>query len=222
MKARLAILLLTLAVSARAADLPVIEAPAARQTPWLAIVVSGDGGWAKIDRALASELNAAGVSVVGLSAAEFFWKKKTPDELAAAIAAMTRTYSTRWQRPNVVLVGYSRGADVAPFAVNRMPAADRAHVKLVALLAPARLTSFELHLTDYFTDRGDTPVVPELQRLEGREPLLCFYGEDERDTACTAVTMSNMKILRMPGGHHFDGAYVQIAATILRAIGVTK
>lgn len=221
---KLLLLLMLCAPAASAADatLPVIESPSTRPSPWLAIVISGDGGWARIDKSLATELNAAGVSVAGLNAAEFFWKRKTPAELAAAVTMLIRTYSARWHRPEVVLVGYSRGADVLPFAVNRLAAPDRSRVKVVALLAPARMTSFELHLADYFRDAGDTPVVPELQKLERREPVLCFYGEDEHDSACTAIAMSNLQQFRMPGGHHFDGAYVEIAGAILRAIGVTR
>ncbi len=48
-----------------------------------------------------------------------------------------------------LLVGYSLGADVWPFAVNRLSKAIRDQVKGVALLAPGRQAAFEFHLSNW-------------------------------------------------------------------------
>lgn len=202
-------------------SLPLVEAPSPKPSPHLAVVISGDGGWAKIDRAFAQKLNERGVSVVGLNSLQYFWKKKSPEIVARDVERIIETYAKAWKRERIILIGYSRGADVLPFVVNRFPPQRRAQLALVALIAPSRTTDFELHLADFFRDAGSVPVTPELDALRGRERVLCVYGADEdRESACTAVEAGNIQRLRLTGGHHFDGAYAQVAKAIADAAGV--
>jgi hypothetical protein len=42
----------------------------------MAVVVSGDGGWAGIDRDLGEELAREGLPVVGLNSLQYFWKPR--------------------------------------------------------------------------------------------------------------------------------------------------
>jgi type IV secretory pathway VirJ component len=205
-------------LAALIATLPLVESPAAKPSPMLAIVVSGDGGWARIDRELTRRLNAGAISVVGVDSLKYFWKRRTPDELAAAMASVIETYTKAWNRSDVVLIGYSRGADVIPFAVNRLPAASRARIRLVALVAPARRTSFEIHISDYFSDSGSAGVVPELQALVKAQRTVCIYGVNEDSTACTAFTATNLIVRPLPGNHHFNGDYERVASAILSEI----
>ena len=51
---------------------------------------------------------------------------------------MIRYYLSRFGKKNVLLIGYSQGADVLPFAVNRLPDATRARVALTAILGNVR------------------------------------------------------------------------------------
>jgi len=65
-------------------QLPLIEVPARANSarPYFALIISGDGGWAKIDKSISEKLSAGGVPVVGLNALEYFWKKREPETLA--------------------------------------------------------------------------------------------------------------------------------------------
>ncbi|HEY8713457.1 MAG TPA: AcvB/VirJ family lysyl-phosphatidylglycerol hydrolase, partial [Thermoanaerobaculia bacterium] len=116
----IAILTLVLATSAGASppekELPLIEVPARAKSarPYFALIISGDGGWAKIDKSISEKLSIDGVPVVGLNALEYFWKKREPETLARDVASVIEKYSARWNRREVVLIGYSRGADVLP------------------------------------------------------------------------------------------------------------
>src|SRR5262249_1291780 len=57
-------------------DLPLVEVPAVgTPTGTLAVMISGDGGWASIDRDIGAELAARGVEVVGLNALRYFWTR---------------------------------------------------------------------------------------------------------------------------------------------------
>jgi type IV secretory pathway VirJ component len=212
-------------------DLPLVEVPA-RAAPVgaspvgdeLAVIVSGDGGWASLDRQIGEVLAARGVPVVGLNSLQYFWKPRTPDGAAGDLARILRHYLAAWHKGRAVLIGYSRGADVLPFMATRLPADLRGRVSLVALLGESRTSNFEFHLTDWFGEgkrAGDLATVPEIGRLRsalGDRPILCFYGTREVDTACRGLDAHVATVIALSGGHHFDGDFPGIAARILREI----
>jgi type IV secretory pathway VirJ component len=196
-------------------DLPVVELPAARPSTTLAIVVSGDGGWANLDRQIGETLSQEGVSVVGFNSLKYFWRVRTPDGAAADLTRILRHYMTAWSVSRVLLVGYSRGADVLPFMTSRLPADLRDKIRLVALLGLSPRAGFELHLTDFLGGSGGLPTLPEIRKLRGMH-VLCVYGSEETDTACRDLSPDLVTRMSLPGGHHFSGAYREIARGILR------
>jgi type IV secretory pathway VirJ component len=204
-------------------DLPLIELPSGKRSPALAVVISGDGGWASLDRQIGETFAAHGVSVVGLNSLEYFWKPRTPVQAAADLTRILRHYLQAWKASEVVLVGYSRGADVLPFMVARLPDDLRQRIRTVALLGVSLTAGFEFHLSDLLgaTHRGDRPTVPEIARLHGLR-VLCVYGTDETDSACPDLPRGLATLVVMPGGHHFEGAYRDIAARILRAAAMCQ
>jgi type IV secretory pathway VirJ component len=42
------------------------------------VLISGDGGWASIDKGIAKALVARGVPVAGLDSLRYFWSERTP------------------------------------------------------------------------------------------------------------------------------------------------
>jgi type IV secretory pathway VirJ component len=203
---------------AAVSGLPLIEHPAKSVRPYFAVIISGDGGWAGIDRQVASALVKDGVPVVGLDSLKYFWTPRSPEILAADLARVISHYSAAWGKDRVVLVGYSRGADVAAFAANRLPREQKDRVALLALLAPARKAEFEFHLSDWLggAERG-APVKPEVEAWKG-SPLVCFYGKAEKDSLCPDLDPRSFILAPLGGGHHFGGAYAEIAARILKEI----
>jgi type IV secretory pathway VirJ component len=205
------------------ADLPLVEVPArGTATDVLAVVVSGDGGWAGIDRELAEVMADDGIAVVGLNSLQYFWKKKDPEVAASDLQRILRHYLAAWGKARVLLVGYSRGAEVLPFMTDRLPAELRAKVVLLALLGPTPTVEFEFHVGDWLGGGGardQLPVRPEVDRLAGT-PILCFYGEEERDSLCPSLPASLATAVPLQGAHHFGGDYAGIARTILKAAGL--
>jgi type IV secretory pathway VirJ component len=201
------------------ADLPLIELRSKQASPELAVVVSGDGGWANIDRQIGESLAAAGIPVVGLNSLHYFWKARTPEQASADLARILRYYMSAWKASDIVLVGYSRGADVLPFMVARLPEDLRTRIQLVSLVGLSRRAGFEFHFADFFRreNRADRPTVPEIERLRGMR-LLCVYGADEEDSACRDLPPDLATSIQLPGGHHFRGAYQQVAGRILQTI----
>jgi type IV secretory pathway VirJ component len=203
------------------ADLGLVEVEA-RGTPTrpalgdvFALILTGDGGWAEIDKALAARFAASGVPCVGWSSLKYYWRPRTPDAAAADLARTIEHYARRWQRRRVAVVGYSFGADVLPFLVNRLPSATRARVALVGLVGLSPRASFEFHVTGWLgIDRGEHPTAPEAERL-APTPVACVRGEDERDSACRALAGRDVHVVTLPGGHHFDGDYGRVADELL-------
>jgi type IV secretory pathway VirJ component len=203
-------------------DLPLIEVPAAQASgDSFALLMSGDGGWAGIDKHLAAALNAQGMSVVGWDSLRYFWKRRTPEDTARDVGRAISHYLNAWGTRSVVLVGYSRGADVMPATVARLPAEVRQRVALVALVAPSRIAEFEVHVTDLLGGGGgNAPVLPEVQALGGT-PVLCLYGDEElKESLCPLLAqVPGAKSVMLQGGHHFGGDYARVARTILDALG---
>jgi type IV secretory pathway VirJ component len=205
-------------------DLPLVEVPAATGSgaATLAVILSGDGGWASLDREVGDALAKAGIGVVGVNSLSYFWTKRTPDGTAADLARVIRHYRAAWGATRVLLVGYSRGADVLPFLASRLPADLRAGIALVALLGPGRTTDFEFHLTDWLGGDDPTalPVAPEVAKLAGLR-VLCVQGTDEDDSLCPMLDETRVRRFVLPGGHHFGGDYGVIAERILAEAAAT-
>ncbi|HWU39792.1 MAG TPA: AcvB/VirJ family lysyl-phosphatidylglycerol hydrolase, partial [Candidatus Acidoferrum sp.] len=103
-------------------DLPLVEIPASGPaSDMFAIVISGDGGWAGIDRGLGQTLSSNGISVVGVNSLQYFWTRRTPETAGADLNRILRHYLTAWNKRSVILAGYSMGADVLPFMADRLP-----------------------------------------------------------------------------------------------------
>jgi type IV secretory pathway VirJ component len=199
-------------------DLPLVELPAtAQKGDRFAIMISGDGGWRRIDTQVTDKLRADGMPVVGFLANEFFRTRRTPDDCGCALERVIRFYRIKYRKPNVVLIGYSRGADVLPFMASRIPADLRPSVKLIALLGLEATIDFKYTPSWFFwhfTKEPQFPVKPELEKLRG-ERILCVYGEKEKSSLCHQLDPGLAKILREPGGHHFAGKYADVAEAII-------
>jgi type IV secretory pathway VirJ component len=200
--------------------LPVIEVaaqPGSESSDSFAIFMSGDGGWAGLDQDIAAALSAKGIPVVGLDSLRYYWTPRTPDSLAADTDRIIRYYLARFGKKNVLLIGYSQGADVLPFAVNRLPQATRARVALTAILGMSEHALFEFHVSSWISDdNSGPPTLPEVNRITG-VPVLCIYGEDEKDSLCPKLDAHRFKVVKVKGGHHFDGDYAGLAREILAA-----
>jgi type IV secretory pathway VirJ component len=188
-------------------DLPLSVVPAP-DGPLLAVLLTGDGGWAAGDKSLAKAFATRNVAVVGLSSPRYLSQRRTPDEAAAALARIMRHFLRAWNRERVVVVGYSRGADIGPFMVSRLPLDLRRRVDLLVLLGPEEQASFKFGVLDLIRapHGGDElPVAPEVARLHG-VPVLCIYGQSDRNAICPALERAGLApVLVRDGGHVVHG-----------------
>jgi type IV secretory pathway VirJ component len=205
------------------ADLPIVEVEATPGTATpdasdsFAVLLSGDGGWAGIDKEVAGLLADRGVPTAGVDSLRYFWTPRTPAGLAQDIDRIVRYYAFHWKKKNALLVGYSQGADVLPFAINRLPAATRALVRQTTLIGVSNSAAFEFHVANWIGADGDgLPVKPEVDKLSSADTL-CVYGDDDQDSICPLVSPQHARIIKLPGGHHFGGNYLPLAQLVIGA-----
>lgn len=203
------------------ADLPLtlVSDPKARRTDLMAVMYSGDGGWAGLDRKIAERLAASGVPVVGVDSLAYFWTPRTPSEAGRDLGRIVEHFSQQWQRPKTLLLGYSFGADDLPYIVAALPAALRPAIARVSLLGLGASADFQFHLYSWLDVSGANalPTVPEVVRLAGF-PVQCIRGSLENDSACPDIPPRVAATIVLPGGHHFGGNADLVASTILHGL----
>jgi type IV secretory pathway VirJ component len=116
------------------------------------------------------------------------------------------------------VIGYSQGADVLPFAVNRLPAATRRMIQTTTLLGLGRNAAFEFHLSNWVGPASGLPILPEYQQLS-RTSTLCVFGAGDKDSLCTDFPAGTAGTIELSGGHHFDGDYDGLALLVLKFAG---
>lgn len=208
------------AASAAAPKLPLVEVPATGGTSdTLVVFVSGDGGWATIDREISKVLASNGMPVVGLNALQYFWTKRTPETASRDLAVIIDRYLGAWHKSRVLLAGYSRGADVLPAMVSRLPVDTQAKIRMIALLGPSPKVEFEFHVADWMRNSsGGALVKPEVDKLVSQR-ILCLYGEDDHDSLCRELEgRPRIDVVMLKGAHHFDGGYDKLGHIILEHV----
>jgi type IV secretory pathway VirJ component len=197
-------------------DLPIVEVAASGAGETLAVLLSGDGGWAGLDKDVASALSDKGIPVVGVDSLRYFWTTRTPAGASSDIDRIVRYYLAHWNKRNVILIGYSQGADVLPFIVNRLPVATKRKVLLTALMGLGTQATFEFHLGNWISNGDDgLPIRPEIEKFADLQAL-CLYGDEEDDSLCPQVHQPAFHVEKLGGGHHFGGDYDQLAQLIIK------
>ncbi len=200
------------------ADLPLVPLPCDHPGKTMAVIYSGDGGWRDLDKQIGGELQRAGIPVVGVDTLRGFWHRQTPDAAADGLGRIIDHFVQVWRTPDVLLVGYSFGADVIPFMVNRLEPATREHIRLISLLALSHDADFEIHVSGWLSRSASADAMPLAPELRGLDParVQCFLGvEEEDESGCTDPSLARAEIIKTPGGHHFDGDYRKLARRII-------
>ena len=208
------------------ADLPLIEVPAQGAfAERVAIVLTGDGGWAGLDVAVADQLAKRGIVVVGFNTLKYFWQTHNPEQAADALTRVIGHYGAQHPQADFVVIGYSFGAALAPVVINRLPDAARTRVAAQVLISPDAEAVFEIHVGDWFGNthhEGALPITPEIAK--SKVPVICVHGDEEgADSFCQTLTgKPNVRLLALPGGHHYNGDYDKLGAGIAGALPARK
>lgn len=203
--------------SARVAALPLVEVRAtAASSPAtagrMAVLLSGDGGWASLDRSIAANFASRGIPVIGINSLRYFWNGRTPEEAASDVAAIIEEYAEKWRMSKVDLAGFSFGADALPFIANRLPAVTTARLATLTLIEPSESATFKIHVLDWLPGAATAglPLAPEVGRL--KPAPLCLYGDNEP----VPCRLPDIVVERIGTDHHLGGDGKSIVDRILR------
>lgn len=209
-------MLFSVAVMAQATSLPVKEWQSKEETPFV-LYVTGDGGFNDFSVNLSTAINNAGYSITAINAKSYFWDKKTPDQTVSDITEyLTKIFAQR-KNQQLVLAGYSFGADVMPFIVNRLSEAIKKKLISVVLLSPSTSTDFEIHMSDILggNKKRDMDVVMEINKMQVPKGVIIF-GNDEDSYPAGEIKLKTMSTENLQGGHHFDGNAADVAKAVLK------
>jgi type IV secretory pathway VirJ component len=172
----------------------------------MAVMYSGDGGWADLDANVASTLAARGIPVVGIDSLRYFWTARSPQGIGQDLGQLIAHWSNKLGRPNVMVLGYSFGADAAPFAVAHLPPAERKQVVRLGLLGLSSNADMQFHLSNWLDYSGpqSLPTIPAIKALKPMS-MVCIRGSDEDDNACPSIPSGLARQVVLPGGHHYNG-----------------
>src|SRR4030095_766974 len=184
-------------------------------TKALVFYVSGDGGFNKFSMSFMQTLNSLGYAVMGLNAKDYFWTRRTPQEAAGAIEKAINESNKLWKKKNIILIGYSFGADVVPFLQTHFSASLASKVTHLILLSPSSKTDFEIHVLQMLgwgKDSGES-VPGEINKIS--QPVSIIMGDDEGGFPVEQLDTKHKRIVKMPGGHHYDGDVAALCKQIV-------
>ncbi|MBD0377100.1 MAG: hypothetical protein ICV51_15915 [Flavisolibacter sp.] len=184
----------------------------------LILYITGDGGFNSFSTAFMNELNKSGYAVVALDAKTYFWKKKKAEEAASDVERLMNNYLRAWNHKNFFVIGYSFGADVAPFILSRLSAELYNRCTHLVLMSPSPTTDFEAKVVNMmgFGLQGKERVPPEINKLN--KPILFLFGKEEKDFPLQQITAPNKQVVILEGGHRYDGNAGTISNHILTRI----
>ncbi|MEO6637288.1 MAG: AcvB/VirJ family lysyl-phosphatidylglycerol hydrolase [Ginsengibacter sp.] len=196
-------------------NLPIKEWAASTHDKPVIFYISGDGGFNKFSTALCQSLNKKGYDVFALNARSYFDDKKTPDQTTSDVKSYLYKKLAGRKNKQVILIGYSFGADVLPFILNRLPK-NALDVPVSFMMSSSGSTDFEIHWSDMFggNTKRNMDVVSEINRLSD-ENIVIINGSDEHDLAVNKISLKKYTHEVLPGGHHFDGDTEEITNVIL-------
>jgi type IV secretory pathway VirJ component len=183
----------------------------------LIFYITGDGGLNKFSTNLCDYMHSSGYSVTALNAKSYFWDKKTPDQFAGDIDKYLNNHFKDQKNLRLILTGYSFGADVIPFIINKLQQKTKAILQGIVLLSPSSSTDFEIHVMDMFgwEKKRGMDVVNEINQL-GSLKTITVFGSDEKGFPVKQIRLKNYNNEILPGGHHFEGNTEEVGNAIMK------
>lgn len=202
---------------ATAEALPVIDIPSTNgPAKYVALFFSGDGGWRDIDKSVGDIISKESTHVVGVDSLRYYWSLRKPEGIAKDIQRIVAKADPSGKLP-VLLLGYSFGANTVPFAWPYLPKQLQDRISLVGLIGTEKTTPFQVSVGAWLGLGGDNEVAPAVVKIPASK-VLCVYGSEEDDTACTDTSLSAVEKIELPGDHHYDEKYELLATKLMEAV----
>lgn len=178
-----------------------------KDAPFL-VFLSGDGGWYSFEQRISDRLAAEGIPTVGLDTKRYFWNRRTPEATTKDIERVLEIYETKWKKHHFILMGYSMGAEVLPFILNRLPPTQQAMIQSIVLLSPRPMGDFEVHFSSMLglgSFHDDYNVQQEIASLPPlfQQRTLVVFGDAEHSLMPAQLCDSSVRFATVHGDHHY-------------------
>jgi type IV secretory pathway VirJ component len=193
--------------TSRIDDIPVIitrEKPGS-DGKTIALLFSGDGGWFGFEQSIANHLASYGISTIGVDTKKYFWSRKNPETTASEIVHLLKYYGEAWGKDQFMLIGYSQGAEIVPFVLNRFPEELKYKVISSVMLSPGTTTDFEVHISNMLgmgNKQNTYDVIAEISAIKMTSQI-CIFGENEKTKVPELLKDTNVETVVVPGDHHY-------------------
>ena len=194
-------------------NFPTLESISNGNRDFYVIFLTGDFGFMNFDKTIVRYLNIKNVSVVVINSKNYFQSAKSPAQLGFDLGSIINQYNIKWNLHKVVIMGYSMGAEVIPFAINRLDEKSRLQLMDIILIAPSQKAIFRLKPTDYlFEGKKGTDIYSELLKMRAqRSYIIC---DDSEFSICRKKLEGICDYDYLGGGHHFGRNYPVLSKLI--------
>lgn len=209
--------LLKLTVMGQQKDIPLKIWNSNANSP-IVLYLSGDGGLNSFSTSYCELLGKQGYTVGAVNSKSFFWDKKSADQIAKELSSTLEKLLVGKKNHLVYFVGYSFGADVIPFLVNKLTAEWKERLQAVALLEPSTSTDLEIHVSDLFGRsevKRSMDVVAEINKMVNVRTAI-LLGEDGVSFPIKNIRLKNLETIYMKGNHHFDGHVADVVKATVK------
>lgn len=193
--------------------MPTIESRATGNSDYYVILLSGNGGWRNLVQSLTRYLHLKNISVVGINTKKYLWTEKKPAQIGKDLETLMDQYDQKWGRRKIVFIGFSMGAEVLPFAVNRMGKKYKDQIADLILIGPWQKATFKVKLRDYYIEvNKGADIYNELLQLETQKGyIIC---DNNQFSICHKNLDGVIDHDLLGGGHHFGGKYLALSRLI--------
>lgn len=183
--------------------------------------ISGDAGFNTFTKGFGTNLHSLGYDVFALNTKSYFWNKKTPEQASRDIENYINQQLQGRKNQQVVLLGFSFGADVTSFVYNRFTDDLKNKIRKVFIMGPSKSNDFQIHLGEYFgvEPKGSLQVIPEINKM-GTVPVMVILSDFEfAHFPYHNITLgSNYRMKHIPGNHHYGNNTQMLAHFINDAL----
>ena len=193
--------------------LPIIESKSKGNNDYYVILFTGNGGWRNLVQSITHYLNSKKVSVVAINTKKYFWSQKTPAQIGCDLETLIDRYNLKWGQKNVVLMGYSMGAEILPFAINCIGEKYMQEVADLVLIGPWQKATFKIILRDYYFEvNKGSDIYTELLKMKLQKGyIIC---DNNQFSICHKNLDGVIDHDFLGGGHHFGGDYNALSKLI--------
>lgn len=184
---------------------------------YFVILFPGDGGWVDFIDIWAKTFQKKGINVVGFNTIPYFIKEKKPEQIAADLQRVIKNFSHALNKKNVMIGGYSYGAEIIPFAYNRMDSSYKNVITKLLLCAPSTTASFKVSPNFIYNQSLCTLILPDVLKIETEKMM--FFCDNQKYSLCNVLPAEiKYNIARIQSGHLFIGKGQEVSNIITDTI----